>query len=529
MNTEKNSKAEEYGRAGLSSARRTDCTLSGAVSTPAPHPLEISFGNHSNPNSLTSRREFLWRFGGGLGGIALAHLLGEQQLLAAGAASGDAVQGVLGGKWHHPPRAKRVIQLFMNGGASQMDLFDYKPELLKRHGEKFEPAGGARVEAATSEPGKVLKPVFEFKQHGQCGRWVSSLLPHTATCVDEIAFLMAMTSRTNVHGPGSYLMNTGFLLPGFPSFGAWASYALGCETDNLPAFVVLPDARGLPYNQKGNFSAGFLPVTHQGTIINAGGATPIPDLRAPAGTKYITEPAERDGLKLLEKINRSHLAANEGDSRLEARIKAYELAAKMQLSAPEAFDIGSESEPTRKLYGLDDKVTEEFGRRCLTARRLVERGVRFVQVWSGAGGPTNNWDNHASIAKELPPMCAATDKPVAALLKDLKARGLLNDTVVLWSTEFGRMPFSQGSDGRDHNGGTFVGWMAGAGVKGGVANGQSDEWSWKAAEHAATTYDFHATVLHLLGINHEKLTFRHDGADRRLTDVHGEVIREVLA
>jgi hypothetical protein len=479
--------------------------------------------------SLASRREFLWRFGGGLGGIALAQLLGQQNLLAANSISGSAVPGVLTGKLHHPPRAKRVIQLFMNGGASQMDLFDYKPELLKRHGENFNPGNGERVEAATSEPGKVLKPTFEFKQRGQCGRWVSSLLPHTATCVDDMAFLMAMTSRTNVHGPGSYLMNTGFLLPGFPSCGAWVSYALGCETDNLPAFIVLPDTRGLPYNQKANFSSGFLPVTHQGTIINAGSAAPIPDLRAPATAKYINEFADRDGLKLLEKINRAHLASNEGDSRLEARIKSYELAAKMQLSAPVAFDIGSESESTRKLYGLDDKVSEEFGRRCLTARRLVERGVRFVQVWSGAAGPTNNWDNHASIAKELPPMCAATDKPIAGLLRDLKARGLFEDTLVLWSTEFGRMPFSQGSDGRDHNGGTFVGWMAGAGVKGGVAYGKSDEWSWKAAEQTATTYDFHATVLHLLGIDHEKLTFRHNGADRRLTDVHGEVIHDVLA
>jgi arylsulfatase A-like enzyme len=231
----------------------------------------------------------------------------------------------------------------------------------------------------------------------------------------------------------------------------------------------------------------------------------------------------------LQKLNQTHLGLNAGDSRLEARIQAYELAAKMQLSAPEAFDLKGETEPTRQLYGLDDKVTEDFGRRCLTARRLVERGVRFVQVWSGAAGPTNNWDNHASIAKELPPMCAATDKPVAALLKDLKSRGLLEDTLVLWSTEFGRMPFSQGGDGRDHNGGTFVSWMAGAGVKGGVAYGASDEWSWKAAQQATTTYDFHATALHLLGINHEKLTFRHDGADRRLTDVHGEVVREVLA
>ena len=479
---------------------------------------------------VSTRREFLWRFGGGLGGIALAHLLGQQDLPGAiNSVSGSPVPGVLTGKLHHAPKAKRVIQLFMNGGASQMDLFDYKPGLLKRHGEKFDPGAGKRVEAATSEPGTVLKPMSEFKQHGRCGRWVSSLLPHAAKCVDDLAFFMAMTSKTNVHGPGSYLMNTGFLLPGFPSFGAWTSYALGSETDNLPAFVVLPDTRGLPYNQKGNFSSGFLPVSHQGTIINPSAAAPIADLHAPASAKYITAGADLDGRALLQKLNREHLTLNPGDSRLEARIKAYELAAKMQLSAPEAFDIRSESEPNRQLYGLDDKVTEDFGRRCLTARRLVERGVRFVQVWSGAAGPMNNWDNHASIAKELPPMCAATDKPVAALLIDLKARGLLEDTLVLWSTEFGRMPFSQGGDGRDHNGGTFVNWMAGAGVKGGMAYGESDEWSWKAAKQATSIYDFHATVMHLLGIDHEKLSFRHDGADRRLTDVHGEVIHELLA
>jgi hypothetical protein len=480
------------------------------------------------------RREFLWRFGGGLGGVALAQILGQQGLLGAEGEStpvvaNPAARGVLAGGPHHPARAKRVVQLFMNGGASQMDLFDYKQELVKRHGQKFDPGTGERVEAATSEPGTVLKPGFEFKQHGQCGRWVSDRLPRLATCVDDLAFLMAMVSKTNVHGPGSYLMNTGFLLPGFPCFGAWVSYALGCETDNLPAFIVLPDPKGLPYNQKGNFGAGFLPVTHQGTIINPGATEPLAHLRAPFSEKYITREAERDGLSLLQKLNHAHLAANDGDSRLEARIRAYELAAKMQLSAPEAFDLGGESEATRKLYGLGEPVTEDFGRRCLHARRLLERGVRFVQIWSGAGGPTSNWDNHASIAKELPPMCAATDQPVAALLTDLKARGLLDDTLVLWNTEFGRMPFSQGGTGRDHNGGTFVGWMAGGGTKGGVSYGESDEWSWKAAKNPASTYDFHATVLHLLGIDHKRLTFRFNGADRRLTDVHGDVITDVLA
>lgn len=464
-------------------------------------------------SDVSSRRQWLWQAGGGLGGIALS------QLLASAEETGDGL--------HHRPRAKQVIQLFMNGGASQMDLFDYKPELVKRHGQAFDPGGGQRVEAATSTPGNLLKPVFDFAQHGGCGRWVSSLLPHLATCVDDMAFFMAMTSRTNVHGPGSYLMNTGFLLPGFPCLGAWVSYGLGRLTDNLPTFVVLPDGRGLPYNQKGNFSSGFLPVTHQATIVDSGAAEPIPFLRAPASSG--SPAADREGLELLQRMNREHLAANPADSRLEARIASYELAAKMQLSAPEVFDLSGETEITRNAYGLDQPATADFGRRCLLARRLIERGVRFVQVWSGAGGPTNNWDNHLSIEKQLPPMCAATDQPIAALLRDLKSRGLFDETLVLWNTEFGRMPFTQGSEGRDHNGGTFVGWMAGAGVRGGATIGESDPWSWKAAQDATTTYDFHATVLHLLGIDHERLTFRHNGANRRLTDVHGHVVREVLA
>lgn len=473
-----------------------------------------------NPNhSPFSRREFLHHCGGGLGGIALAQLLSENAMGAADA----------GPMPHHRPRAKRVIQLFMNGGASQMDLFDYKPALVKRHGEKFDPGAGQRVEAATSEPGKVMKPMFDFQQHGQSGRWVSSLLPRTAECVDDLAFFMAMSSRTNVHGPGSYLMNTGFLLPGFPSMGAWVGYALGRIADNLPTFVVLPDARGLPYNQKGNFSAGFLPPMHAGTVINTAGTEPISFLRAPESAKFITPDAEREGFALLQNLNRTHAAAHASDPQLEARISSYELAAKMQLSAPAAFDVSGESVATRALYGLDAPASAEFGGRCLLARRLIERGVRFVQVWSGAGGPSNNWDNHTSIIKELPAMTASTDQPVAGLLRDLKARGLLEDTLVLWSTEFGRMPFTQGSDGRDHNGGTFVGWMAGAGVKAGAAYGESDEWSWRAAKDITTTYDFHATVLHLLGLDHERLAVRHSGANRRLTDVHGHVVHELLS
>ena len=470
-----------------------------------------------------NRREFTQSLGAGFGAVALTELLANTN------AYSDEPKADLNGGLHHPAKVKRVIQLFMNGGASQMDLFDHKPELFKRAGEKFDPGEGQLVEAATSAPGNVLKPPFELRQHGECGRWVCDQLPHLAKHVDELAFLMAMQSRTNVHGPGSYLMNTGFILPGFPCLGAWVSYGLGSLVDNLPTFVVLPDARGLPYNNKGNFSAGFLPVSHQGTTINMSAAEPIADLKAPASAKFITPEADRDGLALLQKLNREHLATSDNDSRLEARIKSYELAAKMQLSAPEAFDVGSETAATQNAYGLDEKPTEDFGRRCLLARRLIERGVRFVQVWSGAGGASNNWDNHTSILKELPPMCLSIDKPIAALLSDLKQRGLLEDTLVLWNTEFGRMPFSQASEGRDHNGGSFVGWMAGAGVKVGVSHGESDPWAWKAARDVTTNYDFHATVLHLLGIDHEQLTVRHNGANRRLTDVHGHVVRAVLS
>lgn len=469
-------------------------------------------------HSPLTRRDALGTIAGGFGAIPLAMLLTGEGFAETAAAVAAPI-----------PRVKRVVQLFMNGGASQMDLFDYKPELEKRHGQPFDPGAGIRVEAATSAPGNLMKPPFAFRQHGECGRWVSDLLPETAKCVDDLAFFMAMESKTNVHGPGSYLMNTGFLLPGFPCFGAWVSYALGRIADNLPTFVVLPDPRGLPYNQKGNFSSGFLPVAHSATVIATGGETPINDLKAPASARFITEASEHETHDLLKRFNDRHRAEHPGDSRLDARIASYELAARMQVAAPEVFDLTGETSETQQLYGLGEPVTADFGKRCLLARRMLERGVRFVQVWSGAGGPANNWDNHSDIITELPKMTASTDRPVAALLMDLKRRGMLEDTLVLWNTEFGRMPFTQGATGRDHNGGTFVGWMAGAGVKPGVAYGESDPWSWKTAANKTTNYDFHATVLHLLGIDHEKLTYRHNGANRRLTDVHGHVIHDVLA
>jgi hypothetical protein len=469
-----------------------------------------------------TRRDFLWRTGGGLGGVALAHLLGSHALLADPGKPRAEFDGGL----HHKAKAKRVIQLFMNGGVSQVDTFDYKPELNKRHGEKVD--FGIQA-AATSTPGAVMRSPFKWKQHGQCGRWVSDVFPQMAQCVDDLAFLMAMASKTNVHGPASYMQNTGFVLPGFPSMGAWISYALGSLADNLPTFVVLPDPKGLPYNNAGNFSAGFLPAAHQGTVIRPNAPVPIADLKPPASAKHITPQSEADGLKLLDTLNRGHLADNPGDTRLEARIAAYELAAKMQLAAPEALDLSKETKETHHLYGTDAPATADFARNCLTARRLLERGVRFVQVWSGTGGASKNWDNHTDIPKELPFIAGQVDQPIAALLRDLKSRGMFADTLVVWTTEFGRMPFTQGSTGRDHNGGTFVTWLAGAGVKGGATHGESDAFGFETADGRTYCYDLHATILHLLGINHEKLTFRHDGIDRRLTDVHGDVVQTILA
>ena len=467
-------------------------------------------------HSAFSRRDFLGTLSTGLGGIAVSSLM-QRETFATVAA-------------HHAPKAKRVIQLFMNGGASQCDLFDYKPQLIARHGQKFDPGNGARVEATISVPGALMKSPFEWAQHGQSGRWVSSALPHLARHVDDMAFLMAMQSASNVHGPASYLQTSGFSLPGFPCAGAWISHALGSLADNVPAFVALPDARGLPYNGRSAFTSGFLPANHQGTIINASAPQPMTHLQPPPNMAHITPASRTDGLALLREMNAEYAAERPDDSRLTARIESYELAARLQLSAPELLDLAGETDATKKLYGLDQSETADFGKRCLLARRMVERGVRFVQVWSGHGGGADNWDNHGDIPKELSAAARKMDQPAAALLMDLKARGMLEDTLLVWTTEFGRMPFTQGNSlGRDHNGGTFVSWFAGAGVKPGSAVGQSDEWSWKAVEGVTTSYDFHATILHLLGIDHEKLSFRHSGIDRRLTDVHGHVIKEVLA
>ena len=463
------------------------------------------------------RRSFLWQSGGGLGGIALACLLGEEGALAA-----EPARNLSGA-----PRARRVVQLFMSGAASQCDTFDYKPELIRKHGQPFDPGG--RVELFQSNPGAVMQSPWRWRQYGRCGKWMSDLVPHIASCVDDIAFLPAMVARSNVHGPATFMQNTGFVLPGFPSMGAWISYGLGSLSQNLPAFVVLPDTRGFAPNGPANWSAGFLPAAYQGTMVRANDPNPIFDL-FPGPNQYITPQSERDGLQLLEQMNRRHQEARPGDSRLDARIASYELAARLQLSAPQVLDISGETMATQRLYGLDRAATAEFGRNCLIARRLLERGVRFVQIWSGAdnGFPRRNWDSHEDLARDHGDMGTSMDQPTAALIKDLKRRGLLEDTIVIWTTEFGRMPCSQGSKGRDHNPHAFTSWLAGGGIKGGVTHGASDEWSYRAVEHPTYCYDLHATVLHLLGIDHTRLTFRHNGIDRRLTDVHGHVIEQIV-
>jgi len=419
--------------------------------------------------------------------------------------------------------------LFMSGAASQCDLFDYKPLLDKKAGEPWDP--GEKVELFQSKPGVVMNAPWGWQQFGQSGKHISKLLPHLGSCVDDIAFVHSMLAKSNVHGPATFMQNTGFVLPGFPSMGSWISYALGSANENLPTLVVLPDPRGYPPNGPGNWSAGFLPAAHQATMIRAGTPNPIYDLFPPERAKFITKASEKDSLRVLEAMNREHLATHEGDSRLEARIASYEMAARLQLSAPEVLDISGESEATKKLYGLDNPVTEDMGRRCLTARRLLERGVRFVQVWSGAdnGFPRRNWDSHENLEKDHGELGTGLDKPAAALIKDLKSRGLLDDTIVFWTTEFGRMPCSQGSKGRDHNPFGFTSWLAGGGVKGGTSYGATDEWSYKAVDNPVYCYEVHATLLHLLGIDHTKLSYRNNGIDRRLTDVHGRVIRELLA
>lgn len=483
------------------------------------------------PHAL-SRREFLWQSGGGLGGIALA------AMLTRAAANEDRPPQVV----HFPPRAKRVVQLFMAGAASHLDLWDYKPELVKRHGEPSD--FGEHVETFQDGLGPWKRPVWDFAPHGQCGKMISDVVADLGPCVDDIAFVHNMVGKTGVHSQATLLQATGYNLPGFPGMGCWISYGLGSMNDNLPTFVVLPDHRGLASNGTKNWDAAFLPSEHSGTVVYPQRGAPIEALFPHKNGDFISPASEVSAQELLAELNAKHAQTRTDDARLESRIYAYELAARMQVAAPEAVDISQEPQHILDLYGIapdgqtwpgEINAREEidyFGRKCLLARRLLERGVRFVQVWSGNdnGFPRRNWDSHEDVERDHGPLARGMARGASALIQDLKQRGLLEDTVVLWTTEFGRMPSTQGGKGRDHNPHAFTNWLCGGGIRGGVTYGESDAWGYKPQdrENPTQVYDIHATILRLLGIDHTKLTFRHNGIDRRLTDVHGHVIDAIV-
>ncbi len=461
---------------------------------------------------LVNRRDFLACSASALGAmVALPHLAGA--------------------KPHHAPKAKRAIQISLVGGLSHIDSFDYKPELTKRHGKPL--GGDAKPDVFFNQVGLLRKPDWEFKQRGQSGLWVSELFPRIATLGDELTVVKSMTAESANHTPALFVLNSGFQFNGYPALGSWLSYGLGSEADDLPAFVVLPDGRGDANGAASNWSSGFLPAQHQGVVFR-GGDSPVRDLFP---EKPISVAEEKDSRAALEKLNQMHLDRSGGESDLAARINSYALAAKMQLAVPAVADLVKEPKKLQTAYGIDDPKTADCGRRCLLARRLLERGVRFVQIYSGgpiAGSPRTSWDAHENVKENHGAEAARIDQPVAALLRDLKDRGMLKDTLVIFTTEFGRTPFTQSAGnvvgtGRDHNKYGFSCWLAGAGLKPGFAFGETDEIGWKAEEHPVPWHDFHATVLHLMGIDHEQLTFYHNGINRRLTNVHGEVVKGILS
>ena len=478
----------------------------------------------SSESTALPRRHFLWNAGGGLGAIALAWML-DRDAKAMDSKRPHASSAL---PPHFAPKAKRVVQVFCAGGVSHLDTFDYKPELERLDGKTLE--GKGENLGFFGQPGRLMKNVYDFKQHGKSGAWVSSLLPHLAGCVDDLCFIHSMYAKSNNHTPAAFQMNSGFTLNGFPCMGSWLSYGLGTENENLPAFVVLPDPRGLPAGGSINWTSGFLPANHQGVAFRTNAAEPVADLRTPDS---ISPAAREADMRLLAEMNNEFAAALAGDSAFSARIRSYELAARMQMSIPDATNLSDESAVTQQMYGIDEPANMGFARNCLTARRLLERGVRFVQILNGGsfGSPRINWDGHENVKENHDKQAATMDKPVAALIRDLKQRGMLEDTLFVWSTEFGRSPVTQGigSPGRDHHPTAFTCFLAGAGVQKGVRYGSSDEIGYFVDENKVTIPDFHATILHLLGLNHEKLTYYHNGINRRLTDVHGQVVEGILS
>ena len=467
----------------------------------------------------TNRRSFLRNAGGGFGAIALASLLADDGNLFAEEASRDPLAPK---KPHFEPTAKRVIFLFMSGGPSHMDTFDPKPGLTKLHGQTLPASFGAVKTRRGVDKNKLLASKRTFQKHGQSGIEVSDWFPHLAKCVDDLCLLRGCYGDSVTHPESVYLMNTGSILMGRPSMGAWLAYGLGTENRNMPAFVVLPDPNGWPKGGAPAWGNGFLPTTYQGTLIRSG-ATPVLNLNTPPG---VSNDQQQRTLDFVRESNQEHLAARGGhDSELEARIAAYELAFRMQAHAPDVANLAAESKETNALYGLDRKETAEFGSRCLLTRRMVERGVRFVQLYCG---DTNGWDAHSDLEGNHGKLCLESDKPIAGLLTDLKRRGLLKDTLVVWGGEFGRTPMTEGTTGRDHNPHGFSMWLAGGGVKGGQVIGATDEIGLRAATDKTHVHDIHATILHLLGFRHLRLTYRHNGRNERLTDNGGNVVSEVL-
>lgn len=471
------------------------------------------------------RREFFSWVRNGLGSVAAASLLLRDGVVQAGV-PGEATPACP----HFAPKANRVIHICLCGAMSHVDSFDYKPGLIASHGKSLD--SPTKPDVFFGQVGRLRKPDWEFRQHGQSGLWVSDLFPNIAGVVDELTIIQSMVAETSNHTPATFQQNSGFRLNGFPTVGAWLSYGLGSEADDLPAFVVIPDAREFPAGGSINWSNGFLPARHQGVVIQPRGE-PITDLFP---SRPVDSQAEEASRALLAAMNRRHLEDHPGEDALTARIRGYELAARMQVSVPLVTDIDRESPETQALYGVDRTETADFGRACLIARRLIERGVRFVQLFSGGtfGSPRRNWDGHEDVKANHGQEALRIDRPVAGLLRDLRQRGMLEDTLVLFTTEFGRTPFTQSAadvvgTGRDHNQAGFSVWLAGAGLRHGITHGSTDEIGWKASDNVVTWPDFHATILHLLGIDHEKLTFYHNGIRRRLTNVHGEVIRSILA
>jgi len=478
-----------------------------------------------------SRRDFLFQSGGGVSGLALAYLLHKDGLLAA-ESDASCNDTPLGGnpyapkRPHFKARAKAVISLFMTGGPSHVDTFDPKPALTKYAGEPL--TGKGDINVRQGWPGPLMPSPFQFKKYGKSGLEFAEIFPNLGEHADEMAILRSIYARSNDHVQSTYELQSGQIRAGYPTMGAWITYGLGSEASGLPAFVAIPDPRGGPIAGVSNWSAGFMPAVYQGTSFRSSGGDPIMDLNPPEG---LTAEQQRTRLDLLAKLNERDLQKYPGDSELAARISSYELAFRMQGCAPQAVDLSKESEATRKLYGMDEKITEPFGRQCLLARRLVEHGVRFVQVFSGGLGDqnTDTWDAHVNVKTNHSLHAAETDRPIAGLLTDLKARGLLDSTLILWHGEFGRMPLSQRGVGRDHNPGAMAVWMAGAGIKGGQAIGASDEFGLKAEQQVMSVHDLHATILHLLGLEHTKLTYRFNGRDMRLTDVYGELIPQIVS